>query len=246
MSDYLSLISDYLPLIISMAIDRSFDIAQSLIAFAVLVVGALAWVGLPRRAVEQMTARVAAGKYMVVILLAVVATRLFLAPYWVWQDEMKKLEAVIEERDTTLQALNAKGDRLELVTEERDQARQELIAKRDRRALKEKLKQFYADSRRLAEGGGLTAKSSEKDVQKYSEQTGEWGDDVSAWLQENMWTGAAEYFRDTSSYLKERYVVYSNTANKEHLWRMNLVNYWRRNLVKLIESDDWDQPNGTR
>lgn len=77
----------YLGLIFEAVFRGTLDTAQTVIFVGVLVLGFLAVLGLSRKTIDMLTAQLTAGKAALFIVLAIVVTRLSIAPYWVWADE---------------------------------------------------------------------------------------------------------------------------------------------------------------
>ena len=177
----------YLSALLDAAFRLSIDYTQFFIFLAIVVLEIIA-IFLPKNLKPkalQMSAKITTGRVALIALIAVIGTRLIVAPYWVWKDER----------------------------EGRIEAEAKLAKLTNRNTTKQQLSVFYAEGQRLAENGAPS--HDEAGVEKYHLAIVEWRDRVSKWLDENMSQAASPHFRDYQKQYAGWLPGFQNTGPQE-------------------------------
>lgn len=212
---------DYLLLVWNAAFNSAVDLTQLIVFLLIVLLEGLAMVGLSRAMVDKLSTRFTSGKALLIVFVAVIATRLLMAPYWVWKEE--KIAHLNSERE------------LATITGERNSLQDFINRKNDRTVLHSYLNKFYVEGSFLEGGASLT------DYAEYRKLTAEWRGRVVKFLRENMTEGAAARFQETSEYYRDA-IHYPSISDANFNWEMNEMAWRRRNLEKLMNTDIWDKP----
>jgi hypothetical protein len=183
----------WLGAVLSAALKPSIDIAQVAIFVAIVCVELVAIFAPPavKPTVLAVGHRLTTGRIALIALIAVIVTRLLIAPYWVWQEEHQaRLTA-----ESATEALQAKFDD----REHRKYIRREL-------------------GRILEKGRLLAEQAANKNQASPQEEANLWGQSAEKFFLDNMDESYVSRFRDESGLPIPQQPPEISDISRAHLW----------------------------